>query len=591
MIRLFTLCLFIAALFQSSFAQQPSPRSGRPTPGPALQRWVASAKSAQSRSDDTTQNLATEIRRLSEAQRWEDVVQTLQPIPDRSADLDYAYGIALAKLRRMDEANTVFLSGRKLQPNDPRFPVELAGIAFQQKQYAVAERWLMLAHRIAPHDSYINDFLGTVFYLQANLQAAVKYWNLVGKPYVENVRTGSEFRVDPVVLDRAETLSPGSVLNLSELLTTETRLRGLGIFPSYSWDLAARPDGKFDATLNAIEKNGFGANKWASLFSTFGSAIFMTVTPEYANIRGSATNFASQFRFDPEKRRAAASLSGPLRRDPRWRYRVGVDLRNENWTVKNFSALATTSLGSLNMQRAATFADVTSLNSGKWNWSTGAELSYRNFRNVSTASSFTPDLLLQGIELKHRAQLNYELLRLPEKRLVVSSNLSSQLGRLWQDGGYSFFTLQGGIADHWFPQATGDDYEMQHRVRFGKTVGTMPFDELFVLGVDRDSDLLMRAHVGTYHKRKGNAPMGRNYFVSNWEIDKNAYRNGLFTVKLGPFVDTGKITDPLDYLGTQKWLLDAGGQAKFRTFGVQLIVGYGRDLRSGKDAFFAYIAR
>ncbi len=37
----------------------------------------------------------------------------------------------------------------------------------------------------------------------------------------------------------------------------------------------------------------------------------------------------------------------------------------------------------------------------------------------------------------------------------------------------------------------------------------------------------------------------RNYFLSNWEIDKNVYRNGYFTLKLSPFLDTGKMTDEL----------------------------------------------
>ena len=34
-----------------------------------------------------------------------------------------------------------------------------------------------------------------------------------------------------------------------------------------------------------------------------------------------------------DKRRAMASLSGPLRQDPKWRYRIGLDLRNENWDL------------------------------------------------------------------------------------------------------------------------------------------------------------------------------------------------------------------------------------------------------------------
>ncbi len=109
---------------------------------------------------------------------------------------------------------------------------------------------------------------------------------------------------------------------------------------------------------------------------------------------------------------------------------------------------------------------------------------------------------------------------------------------------------------HWLPQSQGDDYEIQQRFRTGKTFGDVPFDELFILGLERDNDLEMRGHIGTRDGRKGSAPLGRNYFLSNWEADKNVYSNGIFTVKLGPFLDTGKITDASTGLGSQKWLWD-----------------------------------
>ena len=75
---------------------------------------------------------------------------------------------------------------------------------------------------------------------------------------------------------------------------------------------------------------------------------------------------------------------------------------------------------------------------------------------------------------------------------------------------------------------------MQGKVRAGWTFGQSPFDELFMLGVERDNDLWLRAHVGTRDGRKGNAPMGRSYFLSNWEIDKNVFSGSFIDLKLGP---------------------------------------------------------
>ena len=127
---------------------------------------------------------------------------------------------------------------------------------------------------------------------------------------------------------------------------------------------------------------------------------------------------------------------------------------------------------------------------------------------------------------------------------------------------------------------------MQGKVRAGWTFGQSPFDELFSLGVERDNDLWLRAHVGTRDGRKGNAPMGRSYFLSNWEFDKNVYRNSFISLRLGPLLDIGKITDSSVGLGSRQWLWDLGAQAKVRVLGQSVAFSYGKDLRSGNNAFY-----
>ena len=147
------------------------------------------------------------------------------------------------------------------------------------------------------------------------------------------------------------------------------------------------------------------------------------------------------------------------------------------------------------------------------------------------------------------------------------------------------------MESQWFPLAQGDDYNTRWRVQAGKTFGQLPFDELFMLGMERDNDLWLRAHIGARGGRKGSAPLGRNYFLSNWETDKNLYRNGIFTLKLSPFLDTGRITDASSTLGSGKWLWDTGVQAKLQVFGVGVAIIYGKDLRTGRNAFYTNVAR
>jgi tetratricopeptide (TPR) repeat protein len=531
-------------------------------------------------------SLAERVQQFVREQHWVEVVEAVKDVRDRDAALNFAYGTALAQLGRLDDAKESFLAGRRLAPRDKRFPIELAGVAFKQKRYAEASGWMRRALRIDAGDEYANDFLGTVYFLQNNLAAAVKYWNRVDKPYIEAVGPEHELRIRPALLDRALAFSPASVMRLDELETTRARLDGLEVFGEPRIQLAAKPDGKFDAILNLAERNGFGDGVWEALISTFSGVAYQTVYPEYNNIGGAAINVASLARWDAQKRRLAASLSGPLRGNPKWRYRLALDLRNENWDIRELFAGTSPSLGSLNLRREAGGASIESFNSGRWGWSVGFEFSHRDYRSVVAGSTLTPDLLLAGAQLKQTAGIYSVLMRVPEHRFVLNASAAPQLGQIWSQPAHAFAKVEGGMRAEWFPRAQGDDYAVRSEARSGGTTGQVPFDELFMLGMERDNDLWLRGHVGTRDGRKGSAPLGRDYFLSNNEIDKNVYGNGLVTLKISPFLDTGKMIDDSTTLGSRRWLWDTGVQAKARVLGVGVTFIYGKDLRTGNNAFY-----
>ena len=527
-----------------------------------------------------------EVRRLVAGNRWQEIVLRLEALPSRSAELDFYYGTALARLERWQEAEAAFQQGSRLAPGDARFPVELAGVEFKQKRYPRAAEYLRRALKLAPGDSYANDFLGTVYYLEGNVEAALKYWNRVGKPQVVQVRADPPPRVDAALLDRAFAFSPAGKLQLREFLTADERVRSLGIFPRYQFDLQAREDDKFDVSFRNQERNRLGRTKWEALFLLLRGLPFLSVNPEVYNLRHEAINFVSLVRWDAQKRRVSAQFSSPFEGSAKYRYAVAADLRNENWDVMSSFMGPAQVLGGLNMRREALGFNLESFASGRWRWAVGAEVSHRDFRSVVAGAALTPELLAKGYQLKQTARLQATLWRVPERRFTLDGEVSSQAARLWSRRGEPFEKLQGMARWHWFPKNEGDDYETQQQVRAGKTFGNVPFDELFMLGLERDNDLPMRAHIGTRDGRKGSAPMGRSYFLASWETDKNIYGNGLLTFKLGPFLDTGKITDPSGQLGSRKWLWDTGAQAKLQVFGTGIVFSYGKDLRSGNNAFY-----
>jgi hypothetical protein len=546
---------------------------------------------------------------LFQQQRWEELVKLAESVPDRPPELEYEFGVALSHFERWPEAARAFRSGMRRSPGDKRFPIELAGVCFRQKNYGDATRYLHRALRLDSKDSYANEFMATVYYLRGNLEAAVKYWNRTqqppAKPQIREMRNEPPLHVRPALLDHALAFSPAATLQLDELRETEARLRNLEVLPGSRLDLMAVPDGSFDAVLHAQELNGFGHTKLEALLRTLRGLPFQEVTPEYSNLRGSATNMSALERWDPDKRRTLVTLSGPFgirsADDPRWRYKLIADARNENWDIRDGFTGPAPVLASLNLRRESFSAEISRLVGWRWKWSLGAEFSHRDYRNVLTPGATVPELLVSGYELKQITSLGYELWRSPEHRATAVASANSQAGRLWPEAGQpsagqAFEKLQASLEVRWLPRAQGDDFATRWTARAGRSFGHLPFDELYMLGVDRDNDLWMRGHIGIRDGRKGSAPLGRNYFLANWETDKNVYSNGLLVVKLGPFVDTGKITDnsssaPGSTLGSEKWLWDTGAQAKVRFLGVGVVFSYGKDLRTGNNAFFTTVER
>ena len=526
------------------------------------------------------------IQQLFEQQRWQEIVADFAHAGE-SADINFYYGTALARLKRWPEATAAFRAGLRVAPHDPRFPIELAGVAFKQKKYAEAEGWLRRALRLSPNDTYTNDFLGTVFFLEGNLDAALKYWNRVGKPHIDSVFSDPPPRINPILLDRSFVFSPASTLQLNDLRASEARLDQLDVFPTFRFELQARDDGTFDLVFRNLERHGCGSNKWECLLLILGGTPARTLNFDYFNVHGDAINFKSLYRWDPEKRRLLAGIETPLFRTPKWQVSAGVDLRNENWAIRNSFTGPAPLLGALNLKREAVQLQFADVMSGRWHWSTGTEFSERSYHNVLAENLLTSQLLTGGAQLKQSFAIGAELLRLPEKRLTIDSMATADIARLWSGGSRDFAQLHGSVQLHWFPQHTGDKYEIQHTVSAGKTFGDPSFDELFMLGVLGDSELLMRAHIATRDGKKGTAPLGRDYFLSNWEGTRNVSPISFLKIRVGPFVDTGRINDPVSALGSQKWLWDVGAQAKLKIFGFGVTVAYGRDLRSGRNAVTA----
>jgi len=568
-----------------------SPRKGRVIRFLAVLVLFGSPVFAEDRLSDEARLAAA--RKAFDAGQWEEAARLARGPADQSPDLDFLLGLALARQEKWSEARLALEAGHRKAPGDERFLVELAGVAYKQKDFRAAKDRLQRALRLSPQDAYAREFLATIYFLEGNLEAALKYWNPGDKPRLRSVTFVPSLKLKESLRNRALAFNAPQVLAGRALLTTESRFDSLGVFSSRRMELTTTDTGNYDATLHLVERNGWGDSKLEGIVSLLSGLPYATVYPEFYNLGHGAVNATSLARWDPEKRRVSVALSLPVYGDPGLRLRVYADARNENWNLTRTFFGSAAPLGDLNIRRVAAGAEFRAVVDGNWNWTSGAEITHRNFRNLPGPLSSSERPFFTGTtSLSAWLGAGRSLLRVPERRFTLDGSAQLEAGREFSDGLGPFGTLGGSLLAHWLPRAQGDDYEIAARIRAGGTAGKVTIDRLFQLGIERDNDLWLRGHSGTSAGRKGAAPLGRRYFLANWELDKNIYRNGFFTLKLGPFLDSGKVADSSRLFGRERWLWDSGVEAKVRVSGsFTVVLSYGRDLRGGRNVFYGSVIR
>ena len=142
---------------------------------------------ALAQSGDPAAEKLAETKKLYEAGNWDGVVRAVAPPLEEQAELLLYRGLALAHLQRWEEAKAAFTAGHAKAPGDPRFLIELAGIAYRGQQFPAAKRDLRRALAMNPKDDYANNFLASIYFQEGNLEAALKFWNRAEKPKLEDL--------------------------------------------------------------------------------------------------------------------------------------------------------------------------------------------------------------------------------------------------------------------------------------------------------------------------------------------------------------------------------------------------------------------
>lgn len=539
-----------------------------------------------------TANNNAQVKALYDAGRWEDVVRAVPESPNAPADLELDRGLALAALGRFNEAKRAFEAGHAGHPRDARFLEEMAGIAYHDKRFAPAKKDLRRALVLDPKDTYASNFLASIYFLEGNLEGALKYWNRVGKPKLNDLTYDPQPQLNPLILDRAFKFSPGAVWTRNQYLTTHAELQSLELFPHTFYELQAQRDGAFKLVWHGSQEPSWRDKRWQAAVSMLRGLPYLSVYPEFYNLNRAGLNWLSFVRWDDNKRWLSSEVAWPLEENPKQRARFYFVGRNENWNVSHTLMATRPATAAFNMQRAVIGAEVAAVENWRWGWNVDGEYSYRDFRRLEGIPAKAGEFFVDSSGVDLRARAHRSLVRFPERRFSLDGSATGEVGRFLTNPLGKYGRLEGSLEADWFPRAQGDDYQTSTMLRAGKTLGQVPFDDFFMLGFDRDNDLWMRGHNGLIDGKKGNAPLGRDYILSNSDVEKVLFHDAFVQVQVGPFLDTGNIYDSSQYFGSPKWLTDTGLQARVKLLGnFSFVLGYGKDLRSGANTFYSMASR
>lgn len=501
---------------------------------------------------------------------------------DFSREDNYLLGLELARDGRWRQANDAFRRGREENPSDARYLHGLAGVAMRRNDPASARRHLEKALSLDPEDEYAHHFLGSLHYLEDNLEAAVKTWNRAGRPRLEGLQMDLPSGVNAVLVERALRVAPG-VLRWEDLLYSQALIENLKIFANSRFDLVAREGGSFGLRFQGSRQSSPFSSGLTGIAPFLAGLPFRTARLSFYDLDGAGLNLSSSLRWHPYRRQLYSSISGLLKGDPAWRYRFHFRGRQEQWNVNHSAGENFLGEGEFPVETIGAGFELLSVPAARWKWSSGVTLAHRNFE-----ISEDPTLFSSGWLLKHQSAVEHDWLRVPEKGLTGSWMGRGELGGRPGGDRSLYSRLSGSLRLRW---SVGTSYRVSGAVKGGAAWGAVPFDELFQLGLHEDNDLWMRAHPGTRAGRKGSAPMGTRFLLVNWELDRKVYEKGMLAFWAGPFLDSGRIFDPSGRFGVNEWLWDTGLQLKVTGFGgAALILSGGRNLRTGQTILYATLS-
>jgi hypothetical protein len=222
-----------------------------------------------------------------------------------------ADAIEETRTRGLDHADEILGAVREKCPSSAGPMRELAGVRFAQRRWAEAAALAREAIDREPEDQFAHHVLGASLFMQEDEVGALRAWNEIGLPHLDQVNIQGLHRSRYQAVTEALGLTPPAVLTADAFLRARHRLEELP--DRASARLAVRPedDGFADVDVMIAEHAGQprGLSEW------LGTAVRAGVDREVAlalpGLTGQGDLWSASWRFWANRPRVAVGYAAP----------------------------------------------------------------------------------------------------------------------------------------------------------------------------------------------------------------------------------------------------------------------------------------
>jgi len=485
---------------------------------------------------------------------------------------DGLVALAMAEGRQghLAEAGAALDRAISLDPARPQAWTERGGLRFLEKRYdaAIGDLQRSLARA---EDRYTRDLLATALHLAGRSDEALAVWNPLGLPKLRTLTISGLAHTRDHVARRELSLAEGEVVDSDELRKSRLRLQETGAFERVT--LRPTPLGDGTADLDAIlaERHGFARN-WAEFgVASVTYAARATVHLRYANLGGTGTAIAADYRWQEHRPEGALSVDIPrplgLPANVHFRAfdgRQDYDLSGDAFRRESHGF----DLGFRRVLGPGTVGE--------------AALRMRD-RTVSPQRDDAPSGTIVGVEAgleqrvlethRHRADASLRLFAAPTwlgSDLAYARGLATVKYRAFLAPPENLFFERSVLAV---------------QLKWGIGSSGMPVDEMFAPGGSPEMDWPLRGRRQRNDGVLGATPLGRSLLVGNLEWRRRLVR-GTFVQWGGVAFYDGGFVDKVA-AGLSQGFHDVGIGVRIALGGTVLIrADFGHGLTDGQNSFF-----